>query len=282
MLRAAGGAPPEVVIRAIPQPRLTRTVRNAAVVGTVALLALAGMAQTGSYTVRKGDTLSAIALRQKRSVSAIAQANGIADPNKIRAGQVLVIPDNVAPAPVGTVVVKAGDTLTKISARTGVPVGTLIAANGLVSPYYVYTGGQLLLGPRTTVTHAPLERCPVPGARFMNDWGFPRATTGFHEGTDLMAKRGTPILAPVSGTVTQVVGTIGGNQFKLVAADGTLYRGSHMDTFGKKGAVAAGDVLGAVGDSGDAKGGPTHLHFEIHPGGGAAVNPHDGLVRACR
>ena len=64
-----------------------------AVVGVVAIAAIAGMAQTGRYTVRRGDTLSSIALRQKRSVDALAQANGITDPNRIFAGQVLTIPD---------------------------------------------------------------------------------------------------------------------------------------------------------------------------------------------
>ena len=243
------------------------------------------MAQTGRYTVRRGDTLTSIALRQARSVDELAQANGITDANRIYAGEVLTIPDagSAPSAPADAiVVVQAGDTLTKIAARTGVPIETLIAANGLVTPYYVYTGGQLLLGVRNAAPTPALDRCPVAGARFMNDWGFPRVDTGFHEGTDLMAKRGTPIVAPVSGTVTQGVGTIGGNYFRLVAADGTSYYGGHMNSFGKKGKVKAGDSLGTVGNSGDADGGPTHLHFEIHPAGAAAVNPYSFLIAACR
>jgi murein DD-endopeptidase MepM/ murein hydrolase activator NlpD len=98
----------------------------------------------------------------------------------------------------------------------------------------------------------------------------------------MMTKRGTPIAAPVSGTVTQNVGSISGNQFRLVGADGTLYVGAHLDKFGKAGKVKAGDTIGYVGDTGDAKGGPTHLHFEVHPSGGAAVNPYQLLVAACR
>lgn len=245
---------------------------------------MAGMAETGRYTVRRGETLSSIALRQKRSVDALALANGITDPDRIYAGQILTIPEEdsgpTSGAPIE--VVKAGDTLTKIAGRTGVPVSSLIAANGLTSPYVVYTGGQLLLGVRNSAETAPLGRCPVAGARFMNDWGFPRTTTGFHEGTDLMAKRGTPIVAPAGGTVTQGVGKIGGNYFQLVAADGTRYYGGHLGSFGKKGTVKAGDTLGTVGDTGDAAGGPTHLHFEIHPAGGAATNPYSALVAACR
>ena len=214
----------------------------------------------------------------------LALANGITDPDRIYAGQVLTIPDEgSAPTSGASIeVVRAGDTLTKIAGRTGVPVSTLIAANGLTSPYVVYTGGQLLLAVRNGAATAPLARCPVAGARFMNDWGFPRATTGFHEGTDLMAKRGTPIVAPAAGTVNQGVGKIGGNYFQLVAKDGTRYYGAHMGSFGKTGTVRAGDVLGTVGDTGDAAGGPPHLHFEIHPAGGAAINPYSALVAACR
>jgi murein DD-endopeptidase MepM/ murein hydrolase activator NlpD len=243
------------------------------------------MAQTGRYTVRRGDTLSSIALRQKRSIDAVAQANGITDLDRIFAGQVLTIPDagsSSTPSGSSIVVVRAGDTLTKIAARTGVPTATLIAANGLVSPYNVYIDGQLLLAVRNGAATAPLARCPVAGAKFMNDWGFPRADTGFHQGNDLMAKRGTPIVAPVGGTVTQGVGTIGGNFFRLLAADGTSYYGAHLNSFGKKGKVKAGDVLGTVGNTGDAASGPTHLHFEIHPAGAEAINPYKYLIAACR
>jgi murein DD-endopeptidase MepM/ murein hydrolase activator NlpD len=280
----AGGAPEVPVIRVTANSTLRRSAAIVALAGVVALAAIAGMAQTGRYTVRRGDTLSSIALRQNRSVDAIAQANGITDPNRIFSGQVLSIPDpgSVASPTGSTVVVQAGDSLGRISARTGVPVATLIAANGLVKPYYVYTGGQLLVGVRNAAATAPLARCPVPGATFMNDWGFPRADTGFHQGNDLMAKRGTSIVAPVSGTVTQGVGTIGGNFFRLVGADGTSYYGAHLNSFGKTGKVKAGDVLGTVGNTGDAAGGATHLHFEIHPVGAAAINPYSFLIAACR
>jgi len=264
--------------------RVRRIATRAPLVVAVAAVALAGLAQTSQYTVRHGDTLSSIAARQHTTVDAIAQANGIANPDRIIEGQLLTIPDpaNANAAATPRVVVQPGDTLTKISIRTGVPIDTLIAANGLPSPYNVYTGGSLLLAVRNSVAFAPLKRCPVAGARFMNDWGFGRADTGWHEGTDMMAPRGTQILAPVSGTVTQGVGSIGGNFFRLVGADGTMYYGAHMATFGKAGKVKAGDVLGTVGSTGDADGGPTHLHFGIYPANGSAVNPYQSLVAACR
>lgn len=253
-------------------------------VGAVALVAFAGMAETGRYTVKRGDTLTSIARSQGTSVSALASANGITNPDRIVIGQVLALPGSATSASGGTgiTVVKAGESLSRVAARTGVPMATLIAANGLPPPYNVYSGGQLLLAPRNLASTVALARCPVKGATFMNDWGFARADTGFHQGNDMMAKRGTPIVAPVSGTVTQGTGTIGGRFFRLVGADGTMYYGAHMNSFGKSGRVRAGDVLGAVGNTGDADGGPTHLHFEIHPAGGAAINPYQYLVRACR
>jgi murein DD-endopeptidase MepM/ murein hydrolase activator NlpD len=257
---------------------------TALLVGVVALTAMAGLAQTGRYTVRRGDTLSSIASHNGTTVEALVAANGIRNPNFILIGETLTLPG--PPTPVnpnpGIVVVQPGDSLPKIAARTGVPVATIIEANGLKTTSMLYAGGQLLLAPRNATPNAALARCPVPSARFMNDWGFPRSDTGFHQGNDMMAKRGTPIAAPVSGTLTQNVGSISGNQFRLVGSDGTMYVGAHLDKFGKSGKVKAGDTIGYVGDTGDAKGGPTHLHFEVHPSSGAAVNPYLLLVAACR
>ena len=287
-----GRAPEVPVIRVIPHARVPRGIAIAAVIGAIALTGAFGTEATGRYTVRRGDTLAAIARAQHISVSAIAYANGIANPNRIRTGQVLTIPGGASGsrastglktfAGTGIAVVQPGDTLARVAARAGVHPWTIAAANGLTRPYQLYVSGQLLLSVRNRASTSPLVRCPVRGARFMNDWGFPRSDTGFHQGNDLMAPRGTPIVAPASGTVVQGTGSIGGRYFRLTARDGTVYYGAHMSKFGKSGRVKAGDVLGYVGNTGDAAGGATHLHFEIHPAGGAAVNPYAYLVRACR
>jgi murein DD-endopeptidase MepM/ murein hydrolase activator NlpD len=239
--------------------------------------------------------LTSIAARNGTTINALVFANGIRNPNFILIGQSLILPGRqAAPTPVSAastpvsaantaiVVVQPGDTLAKVSARTGVPVATIIAANGLKPTSMLFAGGQLLLAPRNHPPTSALARCPVASASFMNDWGFPRKDTGFHQGNDLMAKRGTPVTAPVSGTATDKVGSISGNQVRLVGADGTVYIGAHLDKFGKAGKVKAGDIIGYVGNTGDAEGGPTHLHFEVHPSGGAAVNPYYLLVAACR
>jgi murein DD-endopeptidase MepM/ murein hydrolase activator NlpD len=125
--------------------------------------------------------------------------------------------------------------------------------------------------------------CPVQGPRaFTNDWGQPRSGGRRHQGTDIMAPRGTPVVANVSGTVRGHNSSLGGISYYLNGNDGNTYFGTHLDSLtGVSGQVSAGTVIGRVGNSGNARGGPTHLHFEIHPGGGGPVNPYPTVARYC-
>jgi murein DD-endopeptidase MepM/ murein hydrolase activator NlpD len=125
--------------------------------------------------------------------------------------------------------------------------------------------------------------CPVQGPHaFSNDYGAPRGGGRRHQGNDILSPRGTPVVANVSGSVNQHNNGLGGISYYLHGDDGNTYYGAHLDRYtGPNGHVAMGTVIGAVGNSGDARGGPTHLHFEIHPGGGGAVNPYPTLVRYC-
>jgi murein DD-endopeptidase MepM/ murein hydrolase activator NlpD len=125
--------------------------------------------------------------------------------------------------------------------------------------------------------------CPVSGPhRFTNDWGTPRSGGRRHAGNDMMASYGTPVVASVDGIVTGTASGSGGVTFELVGDDGNTYVGMHLSRLsGASGRVAQGEVLGYVGTSGNARGGSPHLHFEIHPGGGSAVNPYPTLVTYC-
>jgi len=89
----------------------------------------------------------------------------------------------------------------------------------------------------------------------------------------MLAPMGTPIYAVVSGTVNFRQNRLGGNAASLVGDNGNRYYYAHLSQYeGGSRRVNQGDVIGYNGDTGNATGIP-HLHFEIHPGGGLAVNP---------
>lgn len=125
---------------------------------------------------------------------------------------------------------------------------------------------------------------PVYGTKtaYGNDWGAPRQHTGTHEGNDIFAPNGTPVLAVTDGVLYRV-GTraIPGNRLWLRNRRGDTFFYGHLSAFAhdaRNGArVRAGDVIGFVGTTGDAERTPPHLHFEIHPRDGEAVNPYPFL-----
>jgi peptidoglycan hydrolase CwlO-like protein len=113
----------------------------------------------------------------------------------------------------------------------------------------------------------PFKACPVQGPHAYSDsFGAPRYAGGYHPhaGNDLLAPRGTPIVAPFDGVASRDPNGLGGNAVIVRGAEGYVYN-AHLDSYGATGNVKAGTVVGYVGDSGDARGGPTHDHFEWHP-----------------
>ena len=118
----------------------------------------------------------------------------------------------------------------------------------------------------------------VGGASFANDWGAARPGGRSHQGIDLFAKIGTPIIAISDGTLFKVGwNPVGGWRFWLRDRWGNEFYHAHLSAFAptaKEGAaVKAGTVIGFVGNSGDARTTPPHVHFEIHPSGGDPVPP---------
>jgi peptidoglycan LD-endopeptidase LytH len=115
--------------------------------------------------------------------------------------------------------------------------------------------------------------CPMNGSAYGDSWGAPRSGGRSHEGVDMLAPMFTPIYAVVSGVVNFRQNRLGGNAASLVGDNGNRYYYAHFAGYeGASRRVTQGEVIGYNGDTGNATGTP-HLHFEIHPGGGLAVNP---------
>ena len=148
------------------------------------------------------------------------------------------------------------------------------------------------LGGDSTGTTAPAPpppqssggACPVAGAvSFSDSFGAPRSGGRGHRGVDMIAARGTPIVAIYAGTIMRMsTSALGGVTLWLRADNGDQFYYAHLDGYGDIStgqSVAEGFVLGYNGSTGNAPTWLPHLHFEWHPGGGAAVNPYQ-LVRS--
>jgi len=128
---------------------------------------------------------------------------------------------------------------------------------------------------------------PVAGPNSFSDtFGAPRSGGRRHQGCDIFSARNTPIVAVVDGVITRAnpydTG-LGGVSAYLRGNDRTVYYYAHLSSL-KSGIRAgvrleAGQVIGYAGNTGNASGGAVHLHFEIRPNGGAAINPYPILVK---
>jgi len=126
---------------------------------------------------------------------------------------------------------------------------------------------------------------PVDGVReraLRDTWGGARSEGRKHEGIDIFAKRGTPVLSSTEGIVTQVgTNRLGGLVVWVTGPGGQRHYYAHLDRYADVEAgmrIEAGRVLGYVGNTGNAKGTPPHLHYGIYETGGA-INPYP-LLRA--
>jgi murein DD-endopeptidase MepM/ murein hydrolase activator NlpD len=128
---------------------------------------------------------------------------------------------------------------------------------------------------------------PVQGwYSYVDSFGAPRSGGRTHKGTDIMCLKNTPLVAVVSGVILRahnVDSGLGGISITMRGSDGNVYYYAHLTSI-REGIVAgvhvtAGEVVGYAGNTGNAAGGPVHLHFEIRPGGGAAVDPYP-ILRA--
>lgn len=126
----------------------------------------------------------------------------------------------------------------------------------------------------------PMQTTPV--CNILDNFGDARMGGRSHEGTDILATSGQEVYAVADGVLKRqyVVGgpssSLSGNAWQLSEPNGTYYFYAHLSRFAADlvvgSTVTKGDLIGYVGDTGDAGPGNNHLHFEVHPGGGAAVN----------
>jgi LysM repeat protein len=289
-------------------PSLTRSA-GASSSSTSSSSASTGAGTTSTYVVKEGDVMERIARRLGVKLSELLAVNGLKAESVIMPGRTLTVPGADAPSAStssvgGTYVIKDGDVLERIARRHGIKLSALLAANGLEATSLILPGRTLTVptasgasssgasgaatsgtsngGSSTSSWIGPRMVCPVPGASYMNDWGFPRGSARFHEGTDLFASEGTTIVAPVSGVVTFGSDRLGGTTFSLSSPDGWVIYGAHLaSTIGDGGQVAAGTPIATVGSSGNADGGDPHLHMGLKPAGGRPANPYPSLLAAC-
>jgi peptidoglycan LD-endopeptidase LytH len=127
--------------------------------------------------------------------------------------------------------------------------------------------------------------CPVGAPHgFGDSWHAPRPGGRKHLGVDMFAVHGMPLYAVTEGTVRVSSNRLGGLVVHLDADDGDRYYYAHLSAVSVSSGdrVAAGDIVGANGNTGNARTTPPHLHWQYHPGGGAPVNPYPLARALCR
>jgi murein DD-endopeptidase MepM/ murein hydrolase activator NlpD len=164
-------------------------------------------------------------------------------------------------------------------------VGARTSAVGTVDTGGQATSPAMRLG-RPGELAFPVQ--PTPRCDILDNFGDPRSGGRRHQGIDILATLGQEVYAVADGvlTVQYVDGSSGtslsGNGWVLTEPEGTYTFYAHLSAFAaglREGSpVTRGQVIGYVGDTGNPGPGNYHLHFEVHPGGGAAVDPLDVLT----
>lgn len=133
---------------------------------------------------------------------------------------------------------------------------------------------SLLQQPLPTENSLP---SPLPERHLTDTWGGARSQGRTHEGIDIFAPRGTPIQATTQGIVSKVgENNLGGRVVVIIGPGGAAHYYAHLEDYADISPndwVNSGDIIGYVGDSGNAKGTPTHVHYGIYING-SAVNPY--------
>lgn len=240
--------------------------------------------QISLHVVREGESLSVIASLYQVSVNTILWANDIKDASTIQPGDTLLI------LPVSGIqhTITKGETLASIAKKYSADAEEIAAFNGLEEGIALASGDTLIipggdLAPKKATTSTKSGgttktasvAAPTLSGYFSNPVPGARLTQGIHgyNGVDLGAPSGTPVYAAASGSIIVAKGGGGynggyGNYIVISHANGTQTLYAHLSSLAVSGgAVAQGDLIGYVGNTGRSTG--FHLHFEVR----GATNP---------
>ncbi len=156
----------------------------------------------------------------------------------------------------------------------------LIAAEALLRPWLESAAYMVRLAGLPAPAALPVPVAGVRPAQLADTWGGARGEGRRHEGIDIFARRGTPVLSSTEGVVLRVgTNRLGGQVVWVLGPGGQRHYYAHLDRYGDVHAgmrVAPGSVVGYVGNTGNARTTPPHLHYGIYAAGGA-VNPYPFL-----
>jgi murein DD-endopeptidase MepM/ murein hydrolase activator NlpD len=234
-----------------------------------------------SYKVKKGDSVSKIAVNHALSIDAVVASNYISNVKLLREGEILRIP-NMDGIPY---TVKKGDSLSKISSAMGVPLEVILDANDIQSETLIL--GKVLFIPGAKMRSEDLKLIlgdtfiyPIRG-RLTSPFGWRNdpisGVRRYHAALDLAAATGTPIKAAMDGRVSSVgLNSVYGKFIIISHTNGyqTMYAHMSATSVNQGALVSQGTKIGEVGSTGYSTG--PHLHFAIYKNG-RAVNPLDFL-----
>ena len=167
-------------------------------------------------------------------------------------------------------------------ARSLLAAVVLLALGALLGPWLENVAYALRLGAMPAPAALPVPVAGVKPARLVDTWGGARSEGRKHEGIDIFAKRGTPVLAATEGIVLRVgTNRLGGQVVWVLGPGGQRHYYAHLDSYGDVRAgmrIPAGKIVGYVGNTGNAATTPPHLHYGIYTAGGA-INPYPFLRR---
>ncbi|AZG16611.1 M23 family metallopeptidase [Cupriavidus pauculus] len=161
----------------------------------------------------------------------------------------------------------------------------LVAIAWAAWPWLAPAIDRMIYAARLSAQPAPTS-LPVPvqgvSRKALRDtWGGARSGGRKHEGIDIFASRGRPVLSATEGIVTRVgTNRLGGNVVWVMGPGRQMHYYAHLDGYAPIRAgdrVAPGTPLGYVGDTGNARGTPPHLHYGVY-GAGGAINPYPLLT----